>query len=345
MAYALPNIDLKAVILDITNAFRKPAADDPNLWHDPNGPREAGIIPVEQLNYIFNRNIPFGVGPFTPMKSTKDKMLYAPGFQQSGVKLLLKTLRNSKQKVNILSFGSARVLAVALNRKPKLMHKKIKKIYLNAGTASPNFELGTDKGANAIPGGEWNVALDVYAFVRILRSDLPIAIFPPACKNGAFVLCHHNTYWKLPSLQFIRSMNKKLQCYLDYAFEKTLRYDFLRTMDVGKVADSTTIANDFPTPHHVWETALWLQVSKHKLIERGRGNYKIVPQRKVQLGDKILSGRLQKCLINVRDDGRFTFKTTNKQSNFQIYYRSKPKLNQKAFRQALPNLYQSFKIK
>lgn len=343
MAYALPNIELKAVLLDITNAFRKPVADAPYLWHDPYGPREAGIIPVEQLNYIFNRNVPFGVGPFCPMKYPEDKMLKAPAFQQSGVRLLLKILRESKRKVNILSFGSARIIAVAYNRDPDLLLKKVKMIYLNAGTASPDFEFGNDSGANSIPGGEWNVALDKWAFIRLLRSNLPIAIYPPASKDGAFALGHHNTYWKAPSLQFVRKMNIKLQRYLDYAFEKTLSYDFLRAMDVNKPADSITIARKFPAPHNVWETALWLQVSDRKLIERN-GYYQIIPTSCLKKGDKVLSGQLEPCLIHVRDDGRFTFKITNQKTNFWIYDRSDPELNQTAFQQALPELYILFKV-
>lgn len=56
MGFGLPDVDLKAVLLDITDAFRKDTADHPTLWKDPRGPREAGIIPVEQLSYIFNLN-------------------------------------------------------------------------------------------------------------------------------------------------------------------------------------------------------------------------------------------------------------------------------------------------
>lgn len=62
-AYGLPEIDLKAVILDITQTERKAWTRDP------------GFIEVEQLNYIFDRNVPFAVGPFEKMRSLDDKML------------------------------------------------------------------------------------------------------------------------------------------------------------------------------------------------------------------------------------------------------------------------------
>lgn len=345
MGYALPEIDLRAIILDITKEFLEPVANHSTLWHDPRGPREAGIIPVNQLNYIFDKNIPFAVGPFSAMQSPKDKMFEIPNFQQAGVELLLETLRESEQKIEIISFGSARVISVAFNREPQLFYEKVKTIHLCAGTASPNFELGNDQAANAIPGGEWNVALDVHSFVRLLRSDLPVAIYPCAAKHGPHVLDQHNTFWRLTDLQFIRNMDEKLQRYLNYVFMKSLHHDFLRKMDIGNLPDSTTISNDYPSSFYVWTTAVWLQVSGRKLVER-KGDYFIIAGRELKKEDKILSGELKYChLPEVRDDGRFSFNVINEESNFLIYKRDNPVLNQKAFQEAVPKLYESFQIK
>ena len=65
-AYALPEVDLKAVILDVTQQYRTEG-----------GRRDAGFIPVLQLNSIFNRNVPCGVTPYAKMKSPDDPMLGA----------------------------------------------------------------------------------------------------------------------------------------------------------------------------------------------------------------------------------------------------------------------------
>jgi len=83
-AYALPEIDLRAVILDCTEPFRQPVAKDPGpgLFPDARGPREPGFIPVWQLNFAFGRNVPCATIPFNRMKSPGDKMLDAPPFQQ-----------------------------------------------------------------------------------------------------------------------------------------------------------------------------------------------------------------------------------------------------------------------
>ena len=211
-AYALPEIDLRAVILDCTEPFRQPVAKDPGpgLFPDPDGPREPGFIPVWQLNYIFQRNVPCAAGPFTRMKSVSDKMLDVPPFQQQGVELLLKTLQAAAEPVHIVSFGSARAVAAAYNREPALFRDKAARIHLCAGGSSP-----------PAPGYvEWNVALDPAAIVCLLRSGLPIALYPCAANNAnsqgyntfspAFSYDTHNSFYKLPDLQFIRNLDRAL---------------------------------------------------------------------------------------------------------------------------------------
>ena len=338
--FALPNVDLKAVILDITDAFRKDTADHPTLWHDPRGPREAGIIPITQLNYIFNRNVPYAIGPMVMMKNETDKMLYLPAFEQQGVELLLKVLKDSREPIQILSFGSARILAVAYNREPELVAQKVKMIHLSAGTASENFELGSDQGANMIPGGEWNVALDVYAFTRLLRSKLPIALYPCAGKDGGFVKDVNNTYWHMDNMDFLKEMSPKLQCYLDYALNQHLQFDFLRAMDNG--APYTEGKAKIMSSFHFWETALWLKSTGRELVKEKDGNYSIKKLQEVEPSDFILENSLRPCKLEVRDDGRFQFFYTDESSNIYIYYRPKIVENEKALNMAVPKLLLSY---
>lgn len=338
MGFGLPDVDLKAVLLDITDAFRKDTADHPTLWKDPRGPREAGIIPVEQLSYIFNKKVPYGIGPLSMMKSEEDRMEYLPGYEQEAIDILLEVLKKSKEPVEVLSFGSARILAVAYNRAPKLMKQKIHKIHLSAGTASKNHKLGSDAGANAIPGGEWNVALDVFAFNRILKSELPVAIYPCAGKDGGFVKDCNNTYWKLPDIDFIRKMNPQLQRYLDFAFTQKLQYDFLRAMNADYPVDIDL--NRYPCPFHVWESAIWLKATQREIICTPTGEYRLVKERKSNKGDRIVANELRRCnLDEIRDDGRFQFSYTDKSSDKEIYYRPDLDENEKALQQVIPELY------
>lgn len=339
--FALDNVDLKGIILDITNAFRKDTADHLTLWKDPRGPREVGIIPVMQLNYIFNRNIPFAVGPMKLMASETDKMYNLPDFQQNGVQLLIDILRKSKIPVEILSFGSGRVLAVAYNREPDLIRAKVNLIHLSGGTASTNYELGTDKGANSISGGEWNVALDVFAFTRLLRSDLPIAIYPCAGKDGGFVKDVNNTYWTIKDMSFSKEIDRKLQRYLDFAFNKKAQHDFLKAMDIGPLFSDGTAK--YIEPFHVWETAIWLKATQREVVKTTKGDFVILRRNQITANHEVIENSLIPCSLVVRQDGRFEFAYTKEPSNFSIYYRANTDLNEKALQSALPELFKTYK--
>lgn len=337
--FARNDIDLLAVILDISDYFRKDTADHPTLWKDPRGPREAGIIPVEQLNYIFNRNVPFAVGPMQMMKSEQDRMMDAPGFEQKGVELLLKALRESKEPVEVLSFGSTRIVAVAFNRDSALLKRKVKRVHISAGTASKNHELGSDAGANMIPGGEWNVALDVYSFTRMLRSGLPIALYPCAGKDGGFVKDTNNTFYYLHDLSFLRDMHPKLQCYLDYAFDQKLQHDFLRAMDgPAPYSEGKKIPFD---KFSVWETAIWLEALQYGIVRNG-DRYELKKRSANDNAGRVESG-LRPCrLTEIRDDGRFQFEYTSGPSNVSIYYRKDVEENERALNQIVPAMYKSY---
>ncbi|NOX54091.1 MAG: hypothetical protein GXP27_06555 [Planctomycetes bacterium] len=326
-AYALPEIELRAVVLDCTEAFRKPVADHPNMHPDPTGPRDAGIIPVTQLNYIFDRNVPFGVGPFRAMRSPDDPMRDVPTFQQTGIELILETLRKSKQRVQIVSFGSARAIAAAFNRAPNLMRAKVRRIHLCAGADSPAFL-------------EWNVLLDPNAIVRLLRSDLPIAIYPCATKDGPFAYSRHNTYWCLPDLAFVKRMEPRLRRYLCFALERKSRADFLRAMDEDWPVDFDRSA--YTRRHKVWETAVWAQVSGRRLVRRGGGPFRFRPSGQVRPSDQVIPETLRPCRVKVRDNGAFTFEFTDGPTNFFIYERGDPKSYEQACREAIPALYLSF---
>ena len=339
-AYALPEIDLKAVILDCSEAFRKPLAYDAGkgLYPDSNGPRDAGFIPVMQLNYIFGKNVPVAAGPFSNMKNIQDKMLDIPAFQQQGVDLILNTLRESKERVQIASFGSARSITAAYNREPDLFVKKVKQIHLSAGTSAPVFL-------------EWNVALDTNAVVRLLQSDLPIAIYPCAAankdsiayrsRNYPFSYDSHNTYYKLPNLSFIENMDSKLRRYLKYAYGRIQRNDFLRCMDSDTIF---TVKKDlFSHENYVWETAIWINISGRKLVKTPEDNYLIKSSQDVIATDKVLPNNLNSCKVSVEKSGLFTFTEITGTSNFSIFYRGDINENEKALRIALPDLYKSFK--
>jgi hypothetical protein len=63
----------------------------------------------------------------------------------------------------------------------------------------------------------------------------------------------------------------------------------------------------------------------------------------VRPDDRVLPNELRSCTVQVRDDGIFEFRETSGSSNFSIYYRGDPRVNEAALREALPALYLSFK--
>ncbi len=327
-AYGLPDVDLRAVILDVTNRYRWPYKDPVQPeYGDPTGPRDAGFIPVTQLNAIFGRNVPCAVGPYEQMASPDDAMRDAPAFQQTGVELMLRVLRESREPVEIVSFGSARPVAVAYNRAPDLMRRKVRMVHLCAG---------------AYPAGylEWNVRLDVHAFVRVLRSDLPVAIYPCATEKGPFDVGRHNSFWMLPNLAFVDRMDVRLQRYLAFAFERTVRMDFLNALEDDVAPE--VLRGICARPHNVWETAVWANVARRKLVRRVDGTHRLVPAREVAKGDIVLPNDLRRCRVTVRDDGQFDVQWDAK-GPMWLYDRGDAKENERALREALPALYVGFR--
>jgi len=329
-AYALPGIALMAVILDVTDRYRHPFVNETNhSYDDPRGGRDPGFIPVTQLNALFGRNVPAAVGPFTAMRHPEDEMRDAPAFQQTGVDLILKVLRESDTPVDVLSFGSTRPLAVAYNREPKLLRRKVRCAHLCIGGAP----LGCL---------EWNVQLDPHAFVRLLRSDLNCAIYPCATERSAVDLGPHNTYWRMENLARVRQWAPPLQRYLAYAFGASNRTDFLNVLD--EPAPAEVLDRMAANPHHVWETAVWMQAAGLRLIRRADGQHRIVPARDVVPSDTVLPNELKFCRIQARDDGQFEFHLSDAPTNFQIYRRGDPQANQRALQEAWPEWYRSFSI-
>ncbi len=327
-AYALPEVDLRAVILDITGRYLRPYINeaDPG-YNDPRGQRAPGYIPVHQLNYIFDRNVPCACAPFDPMRSPDDEMSDAPQFQQSGIDLLIETLRESNEPVDVVSFGSARPLAVALNREPKLLREKVRLAHLCIG---------------GYPAGylEWNVQLDVHAFVRLIRSELPLALYPCATEESPFALGTHNCYWTMENLDWVREMDAPLQRYIEFAFGCSTRMDFLNAMDETEpLADMT---EHYGRKHHVWETAVWAQVAERRFVAREGESYQLLPRSSAEPGATVIEEGLMPCVFEVSDNGQLTMRETEGETTAALYFRRDPAAYEAAAGQALRNLYTRF---
>jgi len=123
MIYAIPELEIKAIILDQgRKQLTKP-----------------GRIPVSQINRITGRNVPVAIGLAEKLTGPEDKGLDQPEQFQTGVELLLKTVRESPIPLNIITVGSVRDLAAAFNREPELFREKVARVMSFIGEASTPF--------------------------------------------------------------------------------------------------------------------------------------------------------------------------------------------------------------
>ena len=326
LAFGLPEVNLLGVVLDCHEAFRQrvaPVGDHDGLWADPTGPRDPGFVPVLQLEYIFDRTVPCAVTPFSRMRSPEDEGRNVPRFQQAGVELLLRLLRESPEPVHIACQGSARPVALAFNREPDLMREKIAALHLCLGSSDPGFL-------------EWNVALDANAAVRVLTSGLPIRLYPCATADGPFALGRHNAYWRLETLQWIEGVHPRLRRYLDFAFSRAQRTDFLHAMDEDSPPDLNT--DHYAGGHHLWTTAMWMEITGRRLVQTSNG-YRLVHPSSFGPNMAVLPHAMRPCELEVQPDGGFRLEVADRPSKVQTYERDNPERNAAALNEAFPALY------
>jgi hypothetical protein len=151
----------------------------------------------------------------------------------------------------------------------------------------------------------------------------------------------NNCYWKLPDLGFVKKMDPRLRRYLCYAFERSMRANFLEVLDHDWPAE--VVDRIAARPHHVWETAVWILTANRRLVDRPGLGYRILPAGEVEAGDRVLPNELKPCRVEVRDNGLFTWEWSRLPGNFEMYDRGDFEENARALCQALPALYESFR--
>ncbi len=329
--YALPEIDLLGVLLDISHRYRVPykGEGEEGWYSDPTGGREPGFIPVWQLNYLFDRAVPCAPCPFVPMARTTDPQINRGVFENSGIQLFKTLLEQSPQPVEVVSFGSARPVAVAMNQFPELLKKKVKRIHLCAGSYPPGKML------------EWNVKLDPEAFIRVISGDIPVYIYPCASEGNPFALGNYNTYWLMPNLEFLKEIDSRLLSYFVYSHSRSNRIDFLQVLEEEPSEEAKNAL--FQRTHNIWTIDVWLEVSKRILVQRADGSYQIILPTEKKTSDRTVSGTFIPIQFKPFPDGNFEIEKVSENSPHRIFYRANPEEHQHALRQALPKLYKSFK--
>jgi hypothetical protein len=241
--FALPELDLRAVILDPTRKFVG--------QHDP------GFVPVAQLNYLTGRAVPAGAGPIDPLRSPSDSAKDRPRHEQAGIELLLNVLSGCQEPAFVSVVGSARVVAAAWNREPKLLQQKIKAVMVNAGATTGK------------PGAEWNVDLDVHAWIAILRSGLPILWYPCTGEHGPTGLDPHNTYWLVSHQRLFDGLPQPLRAFFDYAFNHHARGDIIRVLST--LGQGPSWEKVLAGQRNMWSTASFILAAGRVLAKTSEG--------------------------------------------------------------------------
>lgn len=129
-------------------------------WPPSPGYGDPDVLAAAQMNQLTGQCAPVGVG-------------CPPGESGgTGEALLRRTLEDAPEPVTLHIVGSSRDVARFGRENPELFRKKVRAIYLNAGS-------GTDSGRL-----EYNVALDPKAYAEIFR--LPCAIYWMPCFHSVF---------------------------------------------------------------------------------------------------------------------------------------------------------------
>ncbi len=209
----LEELDVRGVILDCTDRF---LVAKPTGWDIDRNP---GHVLVEQIAHLCGRSLPVARGPVSPLNHPRDTALDRPVADQAGIELLLELLKTSEDPVLITVTGSARVVTAAFNREPELMRAKTRAVVLNAGSTG-----GSKR--------EWNVGLDLNAFIGLWQSDLPIHWYPCGTEKSAFVRQHERgTYWKVKHDVLFHELAPSLRSWFAYGFSGSSREDSIRALD------------------------------------------------------------------------------------------------------------------
>ena len=185
--FAMSEFDIRGVILDLGAEQAK----------------RTGRPAVEQMMKITGRQVPVAIGLSRRLRDRTDKALDEPEEFQAAVKLILATLRESKEKVTIFTAGSCRDVAAAFNREPALVKEKVRAIYFNIGNGPDGKQ------------DEWNVAYDPAAYFRLFESGLPIYWCPCFGRDG------YETHFKADQATVVGACAESVRRYFGYALSKS----------------------------------------------------------------------------------------------------------------------------
>jgi len=248
--FAVREFDIRAILLD---------QGDRQL-------ERPGAVPLRQIMNLTGRRVSSAIGLGRKLRSPEDKALDQPEPFQAGVQLFLRALRESKEPVTVLQTGSLRDIAAAFNREPGLLREKVARLYLNSGHA------GGDK--------EYNVDLDPHAYVRVMRSGLPIYWVPCFGPQG------YGSLWKFRHDLVLAAVSPRLQNFFIYALARVSpeKLDPIAALSGG--LDPAARTAMWTQERNMWSTASLLHAAGWEPTRSSDGSWRLTP-----LASENVSGR------------------------------------------------------
>ncbi|MCI0662950.1 MAG: nucleoside hydrolase [Acidobacteria bacterium] len=245
--FALPEFDIRAIVLDLGHLQRKAPGD----------------LPVKQLFQITGRTAPLLIGLQHPLRYPEDKAL--DEFNPETPSAILRLLKESKSKVMLVATGSMRDFAAAYNRDPDLFRAKVGRLYIVDGN-SGGSEL------------QWNPRLDPQAYLRLMQSDLPIYWAPgfggpetlADLAAGKLGTREYQAYWKFRHGDLMESLPRPLQNYFLYALgrKEPSREDpveYLKRADLEEPLRS----QQWSQTRHMWSTVALYDAAGRSIYRKG----------------------------------------------------------------------------
>lgn len=279
----MPEVDVLGVILDQQLYDRRPESEG------------TGAVPLRQMSEITGRTAPYAVGLRYPLRSIDDQGLNQDPLCQKGVEMILDLLEKREGKVMILTVGTVRDVAAALNRNPGLFRKKISRLYLNTGIYG-------------FPQGRFDVNLekDRNAFLAIMKSGLPV--YWAAC----FGENNYETYWQADQRRVLQTAAPRLQNYFLYAFSKG-------TGKIGPIAgkaildpmeflrrplEKEEMERMYSMARNMWSTITFLDAAGLNIYRNERGEYIAARQPVGDFTQEIKPYSFKRMKVYIDDDGR-----------------------------------------
>jgi pyrimidine-specific ribonucleoside hydrolase len=298
---ALPELDLKAVLFDITQKFTEPAPAGWDLSRDP------GIVTVAQAGFLIGRTIPVAVGPREPLRSETDDVSDRPATEQRAIEMLLQVLVDSPQPVAISVVGSARILAAAYLRAPEVVRAGVTGVWINAGSTSHGEH-------------EWNVMLDTTAYRILWHSGLPIRWFPCATENGAFdPEPARGTHWAATHGELLRGLPPPWRGWFTYGLSGSARGDVIGALN--EIGTGPVWDNLQPSKRSMWSTGSLAMLAGRVLARTDQGWRFVSAGRPEELSWEVWPWRLDPIKTSLMANSHVQWEVTTADSPHHLFGR------------------------